>query len=60
MGMTGTASHGYTAMYLAHMMSLTASRYHIKASHLGLGFFRVYVSTRIYRIYHVVVVSIIY
>ena len=29
-------------------------------SHLGLGFFRVYVSPRIYIIYHVVVVSIIY
>ena len=30
-GMTGTASRGYTAMYLAHMNSLTASRCHIKA-----------------------------
>ena len=29
--MTGTASRGYTAMYLAHMISLTASRCHIKA-----------------------------
>ena len=58
-GMTGTASLGYTAMYLAHVNSLTASRCHIKASrldhggswvqiHLGLGFFRVYVSPRIY------------
>ena len=27
-GMTGTASRGYTAMYLAHMNSLTASRCH--------------------------------
>ena len=24
-GMTGTASRGYTAMYLAHMISLTTS-----------------------------------
>ena len=30
-GMTGTASRGYTAMYLAHMNSLTASCCHIKA-----------------------------
>ena len=30
-GMTGTASCGYTAMYLARMISLTASRSHIKA-----------------------------
>ena len=30
-GMTGTVSRGYTAMYLAHMISLTASRCHIKA-----------------------------
>ena len=30
-GMTGTASRGYTATYLAHMNSLTASRCHIKA-----------------------------
>ena len=30
-GMTGTASRGYTAMYLAHMNSLTASRCHIKS-----------------------------
>ena len=30
-GMTGTASRGYTAMYLAHMNSLTALRCHIKA-----------------------------
>ena len=35
-GMTGTASRGYTAMYLAHMNSLTASRCHIKASHMKL------------------------
>ena len=28
-GMTGIASRGYTAMYLAHMNSLTASRCHI-------------------------------
>ena len=35
--MTGTASRGYTAMYLFK-------------SHLGLGFFRVYVSPRIYAI----------
>ena len=35
-GMTGTASRGYTAMYLAHMISLTASRCHIKASHMKL------------------------
>ena len=31
-GMTGTASRDYTAMYLAHMNSLTASHCHIKAS----------------------------
>ena len=30
-GMTETALRGYTAMYLAHMKSLTASRFHIKA-----------------------------
>ena len=30
-GMTGTTSHGYTAMYLAEVNSLTASRCHIKA-----------------------------
>ena len=30
-GMTGTASRGYTAMYLAHMNSLTASRCRIDA-----------------------------
>ena len=35
-GMTGTASRGYTAMYLAHMNSLAASRCHIKASHMKL------------------------
>ena len=35
-GMTGTASRGYTAMYLTHMISLTASRCHIKASHMEL------------------------
>ena len=35
-GMTGTASRGYTAMYLAHMNSLTASRCHIKASDMKL------------------------
>ena len=35
-GMTGTASHSYTAMYLAHMNSLTASCCHIKASHMKL------------------------
>ena len=29
--MTGTASRGYTAMYLAHVNSLIASRCHIKA-----------------------------
>ena len=33
-GITGTASRGYTAMYLAHVNSLTASRCHIKASHM--------------------------
>ena len=27
---TGTASRGYIAMYLVHMISLTASRCHIK------------------------------
>ena len=43
-GMTGTASHGYTAMYLAHM--ITEGRGF--KSHLGLGFFQVYVSPRIY------------
>ena len=32
-GMTGTTSHGYTAMYLAEVNSLTASRCHIEASH---------------------------
>ena len=52
-GMTGTASHGYTAMYLAHM-TITGGRGF--KSHLGLGFLRVYVSPRIYIIYHVVVV----
>ena len=30
-GMTGTASRGYTATYLAYMNSLTASHWHIKA-----------------------------
>ena len=30
-GMTGTTLRGYTAMYLAHMNSLTASRCDIKA-----------------------------
>ena len=30
-GMTGTASRSYTAMYLAHVISLTASRCQIKA-----------------------------
>ena len=35
-GMTLTASRGYTAMYLAHMISLTASRWHITASHMKL------------------------
>ena len=33
-GMTGTASRGFTAIYLAHMNSLTESRCHIKASPL--------------------------
>ena len=58
-GMTETASRGYKAMYLAHMNSLTASPCHIKGrgfkSHLGFGFFRVYVSPRIYIAYHVAV-----
>ena len=35
-GMTGTASRGYTAMYLAHIILLTASRCHIKALHVKL------------------------
>ena len=35
-GMTGTTLRGYTAMYLAHMNSLTASRCDIKASHMKL------------------------
>ena len=34
-GMTGTASCGYTPIYLAHVNSLTASCCHIKASHCG-------------------------
>ena len=54
-GMTGTASLGYTAMYLAHVNShchIEASRLDHGGSwvqiHLGLGFFRVYLSPRIY------------
>ena len=35
-GMTGTTSRGYTAMYLAEVNSLTASRCHIEASHMKL------------------------
>ena len=35
-GVSGTASRGYTAIYLAHMNSLTASRCHIKAYHMKL------------------------
>ena len=34
--MTRTASHGYTAMCLADVNSLTASCGHIKASHMKL------------------------
>ena len=56
---------------LAHMNSLTASRCHINASHMiirrvvgsnpiwGSDFFRVYVSPRIYVVYHVVVISLL-
>ena len=57
---------------LAHMNSLTASRCHINASHMNSltasrrhikayqdAFFRVYVSPRIYVVYHVVVISLL-
>ena len=46
-GITGTASRGYTAMDLAHMNSLRTEGRGFK-SHLELGFFRVYVYPRIY------------